>query len=106
MFEQIDVNGLDALQANGPIALIDVRTDAEVARGVIAGTRHLVLNELPGRVAELDAGAVTVIYCQSGARSAQACAYLAQHGFTKLYNLQGGIMSWLRAGRSMSALGE
>lgn len=106
MFQQIDIEGLDALRAQGPVVLIDVRTDAEVARGVIAGTRHMVLNELPGRLDELDRDAVTVIYCQSGGRSAQACAYMAGQGFGKLHNLQGGIMGWLRAGRPMATLGE
>lgn len=106
MFQQIDVEGLDALRAAGPVALIDVRTEAEVSRGVIAGTRHIVLNEIPGRLSELDPNTETVIYCQSGARSAQACAYLESRGFAKLYNLQGGIMAWLRAGRPVASLGE
>lgn len=106
MFEQIDVNGLDALRANGPVVLVDVRTDAEVARGVIDGTRHIALSELPGRVGEFDPQAVIVIYCQSGGRSAQACGFLASQGYEKLHNLQGGIMSWLRAGRALAQLGE
>ena len=106
VFEQIDVNGLDALRASGPVVLLDVRTDAEVGRGVIEGTRHIALSELPGRAAELDPKAVIVIYCQSGARSAQACGFLANQGYEKLHNLQGGIMSWLRAGRPLAQLGE
>lgn len=105
MFEQIDVSGLDALRAQGPIVLVDVRTDAEVARGVIGGTRHMALSELPSRYTELDPNAVTVIYCQSGGRSAQACGFLAGQGFNKLHNLQGGILAWMRAGRELSALG-
>ncbi len=106
MFEQIDVNGLDALQTEGPVVLIDVRTDAEVARGVITGTRHIALHELPHQASELDPNAVTVLYCQSGGRSAQACAFLSDQGFAKLHNLQGGIMGWLRAGRALSSPGE
>lgn len=106
VFDQIDVEALDALRAAGPVVLLDVRTDAEVARGVIAGTRHIVLNDLPGRLGELERDAVTVVYCQSGGRSAQACAYMAAQGFGKLHNLQGGILAWLRAGRPMVNLGE
>lgn len=106
VYQSIDVEGLDALRAQGPVVLIDVRTDAEVSRGVIAGTRHVVLNELPGRLGELDRDATTVIYCQSGARSAQACAYMAGQGFGKLHNLEGGILGWLRAGRPLATLGE
>ncbi|MFN0316810.1 MAG: rhodanese-like domain-containing protein [Burkholderiales bacterium] len=106
MFTQIDVSGLDALRSDGPIALIDVRTDAEVQRGVIEGTRHIPLHALPQRASELDPGTVTVIYCQSGGRSAQACAFLASQGFSNLHNLQGGILGWLRAGRELVGLDQ
>ncbi len=106
VFTQIDVNGLDALRSEGPIVLIDVRTDAEVGRGVISGTRHIPLDVLPQHASELDPNAVTVIYCQSGGRSAQACAFLANQGFAKLHNLQGGILGWLRTGRELAMPGE
>ncbi|MBM3396755.1 MAG: rhodanese-like domain-containing protein [Betaproteobacteria bacterium] len=106
VYQQINVDGLDALRSQGPVVLLDVRTEAEVSRGVIAGTRHIVLNELPARAPELDAKAVTVVYCQSGGRSAQACEFLSGQGFGTLYNLQGGILGWLRAGRPLSQLGE
>ena len=39
---------------DGPVTLLDVRTDAEVARGIIAGAKHIPLNLLPARYAELD----------------------------------------------------
>lgn len=106
VYQSIDAEGLDALRARGSVVLIDVRTDAEVSRGVIPGTRHIVLNELPGRLGELDRDAITVLYCQSGGRSAQACAFMAAQGFGKLHNLEGGILGWLRAGRPVASLGE
>jgi rhodanese-related sulfurtransferase len=103
MFKNIDANELESLRASEDITLIDVRTDAEVARGVIDGARHIALFNLPQHVASLaDAGAI-VIYCQSGGRSAQACSYLAQQGLTQLYNLAGGILGWAREGKSLSA---
>jgi rhodanese-related sulfurtransferase len=99
---QVDSAGLAALQRDGAVMLIDVRTDAEVARGIIAGATHIPLNQLPARYAELDPQAVTVIYCQSGARSAQACAWLGERGFVRSYNLQGGVLAYLRDGLSLS----
>jgi rhodanese-related sulfurtransferase len=44
-----------------------------------------------------------VIYCQSGARSAQACMWLGERDFAQSYNLQGGVVAWLRDGRSLTA---
>ena len=86
------------LQGAAPPQLIDVRSAAETARGVIAGALHIELSALPARVSELDPGAPCVLYCLSGARSAQGCAFLAQRGFGRLYHLDGGISAWARAG--------
>lgn len=99
----IDSPGLKDLQRDGPVVLLDVRTDAEVARGIIVGAKHIPLNQLPTRYTELDAKAVTVVYCQSGGRSAQACNWLDQNGFTEAYNLQGGVLAWVRNGFTLSA---
>jgi rhodanese-related sulfurtransferase len=96
--KNIDAAELQRLQQSGPVVLIDVRTDSEVAHGMIHGARHVPLHLLPHRVSELDPAATTVIYCQSGGRSAQACAWLAGHGFGSLMNLQGGIIGWVREG--------
>jgi sulfur-carrier protein adenylyltransferase/sulfurtransferase len=43
---------------------------------------------------ELDTAAEIVVYCRSGVRSAQVIELLRQHGFTKLWNLAGGINRW------------
>ena len=102
MFQNIDSADLEALREQQDITLIDVRTDAEVARGIIKGARHIPLFSLPQHAAALaDAGSI-VIYCQSGGRSAQACSYLAQQGFADLYNLSGGILAWQRDGKTLS----
>jgi rhodanese-related sulfurtransferase len=43
-----------------------------------------------------------VIYCRSGARSAQACAFMASKGYGNMHNLAGGIMAWARSGNALS----
>ncbi len=99
MYHNIDAARLQAmLDATAPPQLVDVRTAAEVARGAIAGALHIELATLPARMAELDPATPYVFYCLSGGRSAQACGYLAQRGFGQLYNLEGGIAAWGRAG--------
>jgi rhodanese-related sulfurtransferase len=101
----IDIAQLEQLRQDGPVVMLDVRTDPEVARGIIAGARHIALNLLPARYTELDPDALTVIYCGSGARSAQACAWLAEKGFARVHNLQGGIMAWARSGLPLTPPG-
>jgi len=101
---QIDISELEHLKQAGPVLLLDVRTDAEVARGVIAGASHIPLHLLPNRYTELEPETVIVIYCQSGGRSAQACAWLGDQGFEKVFNLQGGITTWSREGLPLATL--
>ena len=102
---QIDINELERLKQAGPVLLLDVRTDAEVERGVIAGATHIPLHLLPTRYTELKPDAITVIYCQSGGSSAQACGWLGDQGFEKVFNLQGGVTAWSREGLPLATLG-
>ena len=75
--------------------LIDVRSDGEVARGVIPGMVHIPMHMVPIKAAEeLEPGRPVVVYCASGARSAQVGYYLVQNGFGEVYNLVGGIQAW------------
>ncbi|TAJ76651.1 MAG: rhodanese-like domain-containing protein [Gallionellaceae bacterium] len=97
-YKNISVTELQALRAEGKVKLVDVRTDAEVARGVITGAQKLPLHLLPMRIREMDANAPTVFYCQMGGRSAQAAAFAANQGMSNIYNLQGGITAWAQSG--------
>jgi rhodanese-related sulfurtransferase len=104
MYQSLDPARLQALLHGAlPLQLVDVRSAAEIARGAIAGARHIELSALPARAAELDPEAPCVLYCLSGARSAQGCAYLAQRGFQRLYHLDGGIAGWAKAGLPVTA---
>jgi rhodanese-related sulfurtransferase len=104
MFETLDPVRLQELCASRePPQLLDVRSAAEFARGSIAAARHVELAALPAAVDKLDPHAPIVLICLSGARSAQACQYLAQRGFTRVYNLAGGLASWARSGLPLTA---
>lgn len=100
--KEIDVAGLHSLLSEERnLVLVDVRNDNEVAYGVIEGALHLPLHLLPIKADELDKEVHTVFYCRSGARSAQACAFMAARGRGNVYNLQGGIMAWTRSGLAL-----
>ena len=43
-----------------------------------------------------------VVYCNSGARSAQACAFMTSKGFENMHNMAGGIMAWARSGKPIA----
>ena len=101
-FKNITCSELPGLLANGAAQLVDVRTDAEIARGRIAGAVCLPLHLLPLRLHELEKKP-TVFYCQMGGRSAQAAAFAAAQGHPEVFNLQGGITAWAQAGGEIVA---
>ncbi|MHB9099945.1 MAG: rhodanese-like domain-containing protein [Sulfuricella sp.] len=101
--KEIDVAGLHSLLSEKKkIALVDVRSDNEVAYGVIEGAQHLPLHLLPIKADEMDKDTRTIFYCRSGARSAQACAFMAAKGHNNVYNLQGGVMAWVQSGFALA----
>jgi len=81
-----------------PARLLDVREPWETALAplLIAGTETLVIpmNDIPGRMAELDPAQPIVCFCHHGMRSAQVVAFLMHHGLSDVYNLAGGIAAW------------
>ena len=84
--------------ATQELRVIDVRQMQEIAMGTVPKAEALPLHTLPAKVHELSREEKLVIVCRSGARSAQACMFLQQQGFSNVYNLRGGIMGWVQSG--------
>lgn len=80
---------IPALQSDKNAVLLDVRTPQEYARGHIAGSINIPLDDLRGRMGELDKTKKLYVNCQSGLRSYLACRILAQNGFD-CSNFSGG----------------
>lgn len=90
-----DTAGTDARQlvAEGAL-LLDVRTPEEFASGHIEGAVNIPVQELEGRMAELEPkDRAIVVYCRSGARSSQAESMLEGAGYGKVHNL-GPMSAW------------
>ena len=102
--KEMDVDTLHSHIEDGKrIRLIDVRGIAEMAQGMIPNAEKLPLHTLPARMNEIDSDELTVLYCRSGARSAQGVGYMAQQGFDNVYNLRGGIIAWAQTGKPLEA---
>jgi len=101
--KEIDVAGLHSLLTEKKgVVLVDVRSENEVAYGIIEGAQHLPLHLLPIKADEINKDTNTIFYCRTGARSAQACAFMAAKGNNNVYNLQGGIMAWMQSGLALA----
>ncbi|HQD60003.1 MAG TPA: rhodanese-like domain-containing protein, partial [Propioniciclava tarda] len=71
-----------------------VRTPGEFARGAIPGAINIPVDDLRGRLDEVDAD--SIVHCQVGLRGYIAARLLAGHG-KRARNLDGGYRTWARA---------
>lgn len=72
--------------------LLDVRTETEFAGGHLDGAVNIPVDNLRGRLQELDKSKEILEYCQVGLRGYIAGRILQQHGFN-VKNLTGGYKS-------------
>lgn len=79
------------LTSGAAITVIDVREPWEWETARLAIARHIPLGEFARAAASLERGDEIVIYCHHGVRSRAAANHLAEQGFTRLWNLSGGI---------------
>lgn len=79
--------------------ILDVRDEAEYAEGHIQGAKHIPLAALETRIKEIEKqkSKPVLVNCQKGMRANKACQILAQHAFTQLYRLDGGLDKWKEA---------
>jgi rhodanese-related sulfurtransferase len=80
--------------------VLDVRTPGEYAAGHLENAVNLDVNSgtFAADVALLNRGYAYLVYCQAGARSAQAVDVMANLGFLQLYDMLGGYGAWVGAG--------
>jgi len=76
--------------------LLDCRTPDEHAVARIAGAVLIPMQELPDRVAELDAhrDRPIIVHCHHGMRSLRVTRWLRERGFPAAQSMAGGIDAW------------
>lgn len=94
----------EKLAADEEFVLLDVREPSELrAANLGDGVTAVPLSELARRQLDAlpeairdDKKAEVVVMCHHGNRSAQVTAWLRHHGWTNVYNLDGGIDAYAR----------
>ena len=75
--------------------VLDVRAPHEADIAKLDFADRLQPHDLVGDIAgDLPRDRDILVHCKLGGRSARACETLAAAGFTRLYNLEGGIIAW------------
>ncbi len=92
----MDISPEDLMNHKDNVLMVDVRRpdEFEGELGHIPGAQHLVLDQLPQRISELDSTKTIVFVCRSGGRSGQATQFAQQNGFKSVFNLKGGMLLW------------
>ncbi|MBK9254234.1 MAG: rhodanese-like domain-containing protein [Saprospiraceae bacterium] len=96
-FKDIDVNTTGKLmKEKSELIILDVRTPAETARGIIKGAIEIDYYDptFKEKVSRLDKNQEYLVYCAVGGRSSSALSVMKEAGFTKVYNLKGGYTAW------------
>ena len=91
----------DLIATEGTV--LDVRTPEEWAEGTIPNAEKMNYNDddFASQVEKLDKTKPVFVYCKRGGRSAGAAEILKEKGFTKVYNLDGGITAWIDEGQEV-----
>lgn len=81
---------------NQGATVLDVRSQQDYAAGHIAGARHFDPAQLSNGTDALKKyrERPLIIYCDRGSIATTAVRVLARDGFSKVFNLRGGLTAW------------
>ena len=93
------------LASGGERILLDVRTPGEFGERHLTGALNIDYNgaDFNSRIGNLDKTQPVYVYCLSGGRSAAAAQTLTDIGFTKVYEMKGGISRWIAENHPVEA---
>ena len=87
------------IQTNDHFELVDIRTPAEISRGVLPDAKTLPMHLVPLNLNYFSISPKQIVlYCRTGSRSAQACRFLNQQGIHNVISLRGGMVKWSGTG--------
>ena len=86
----------DAVHDNDTVQLVDVRTKEEFTDSHLKGAQNICVtdDDFDEKVKTLDKSKPVYVYCKKGGRSANAAKKLKKMGFSKVYDMEGGILLW------------
>lgn len=99
--KDIGVEEFDKLRQSKTNVVLDVRTKQEFDSGHMPGAVWIdfMAPDFEEKVAKLDKSKTYLVHCASGGRSARACKKMEGMNFARLYNLEGGMNAWEKAGK-------
>ena len=85
---------LRELEKRKDVIMLDVREPVEIQICHLDNAKHIPMGQIPSKLDELPKDKDVVVFCHMGVRSKQVINYLRRNGFSRVYNLKGGIDQW------------
>jgi len=103
MFQNLNPDEFEKGIAQADAIIIDVRTPMEYNEGHIKNSKLIDVSDrdFESQIEKLDKNKAYYVYCRSGGRSSNASQIMVEKGFTKVYNLRGGIIAWANSGKNL-----
>ncbi len=90
-----EITAIELNEQLGKVYLLDVRDAHERDICKIDSAHWIPLAELEERLGEISRDDDVVVHCKLGRRGNMAVQLLLNHGYTRVKNLQGGILAWI-----------
>lgn len=106
-YKTVTADEFEKKMHEGTVQLVDVRTPEEYGEGHLPEAVNINFNadDFVDMAAKLDKSKPILVYCLSGGRSAKAAALISKKGAEQVYNLDGGITAWIKAGKAIEGGG-
>jgi rhodanese-related sulfurtransferase len=98
-FKEIGVTDFEKRRAK-KAPVLDVRSPQEFAKGHVTGAINMDIHspDFAAKAAQFDKKKPILVNCHVGSRGAIAAAELSRLGFKSIFNLEGGMDAWEKAG--------
>jgi rhodanese-related sulfurtransferase len=82
------------------LVVLDIRTPEEFTAGRLADSVNIdfYAPDFADQIGALDRDTPYVMYCRTGNRSEGAADLMSDLGFSEVYEIDGGIVSWVESG--------
>ena len=97
----VNVDPGDAVKLiNNDAVVVDIRSADAFARGHIVNAKNIPLDELDGKIDQLEQfkGSPIIAVCDAGVTTTKVVNQLRGSGFESVFGLKGGMAGWGQAG--------
>ncbi len=90
----ISADKAQQMMAAEDVTVLDIRDAASYSMGHIETAQHVEAIDVEKFVAEEDKDKPLLVYCFHGHASQSAAVFFQEHGFNRVFSIDGGYAAW------------